>query len=80
MEEMAVSEFNAKCLSVIDRVSKSKISVLITRRGKPVAELVPASPQLNRKQWLGSMKDSFEIVGNILEPVIDLHDFEAYRD
>jgi len=28
---------------------------------------------------LGSMKDTFEIVGDIMEPVIDLNEFEAYR-
>jgi hypothetical protein len=29
---------------------------------------------------LGSMKDVIAIQGDVVSPVIDLHDFEAYRD
>lgn len=80
MGKIAISEFKAKCLAVIDEVNKTKKSVVITRRGEPIAELVPAAPKVKRKEWLGSMKDTFEIVGDITEPVIDLNEFEAYRD
>jgi prevent-host-death family protein len=80
MGKIAISEFKAKCLAVIDEVNKTKKSVIITRRGQPIAELIPAAAKVKRKEWLGSMKDTFEIVGDIMEPVIDLNELEAYRD
>src|SRR5258707_61550 len=79
MGKIAISEFKAKCLAVIDEVNKTKKSVIITRRGQPIAELIPAADQGKRKEWLGSMKDTFEIVRDIMQPVVDLNEVEAYR-
>ena len=80
MQEIAISEFKAKCLAVLDRVEKTKVPIRITRHGKPVAEVVPANPVVDRSAWIGSMKDSMEILGDIISPVIDLDEFEANRD
>lgn len=41
MKTMSISEFKARALEVIDRVAKSKEPLTITKRGKPVAEVVP---------------------------------------
>ena len=66
MEEMAISEFKAKCLAVLERVRLTRTPVLVTRFGKPVAEVVPPSrPQ----HWMGSMRSSGRIVGDIVSPV-----------
>ncbi len=46
MGKIAISEFKAKCLAVIDEVNKTKKSVIITRRGKPIAELIPAAAKV----------------------------------
>ena len=35
------SEFKAKCLAVLDEVERTRRSVVITKRGRPVAELIP---------------------------------------
>jgi len=45
MKEVAISEFKAKCLSLLEQVQKTKKPILVTRFGKPIAEVVPASPQ-----------------------------------
>src|SRR5438552_8907195 len=42
---MGAGEFKAECLAIMDHVSKTGESVLITKRGKPVAKLVPAKKQ-----------------------------------
>ena len=42
MKEMAAGEFKAKCLMIMDQVQKTGEPVLITKRGKAVAKLVPA--------------------------------------
>jgi len=79
MQEVAISVFKAKCLAILEQVQKTKKPIRITRRGKPIAEVVPASPA-NKKSWLGCMKGTAEIRGDIISPVIDLDDIEALRD
>ena len=39
--------FKAKCLSILDRVKKTRRRVIITKRGKPVAQLSPLDDEQN---------------------------------
>jgi len=80
MKEVAISEFKAKCLSMLEEVEKTKQPLRITRFGKPIAEVLPPSPGKSKGDWFGSMADSLEIKGDIVSPVIDLDDIEALRD
>jgi prevent-host-death family protein len=61
------SEFKAKCLAVIDEVERTRQPVVITKRGKPVAELVPHMPP--SRGLLGILKGRMEIVGDIISPI-----------
>lgn len=79
MKEVAISEFKAKCLAIVDQVQKTKRPILITRRGKPVAEVVPATPT-RPKDLFGFMKGSVEILGDIVSPANDPEDWEVLRD
>ena len=79
MNDVSISEFKAKCLGLIERVHKTRQPLRITRHGRPVAEVIPAGPDRKRK-FLGDMIGTAEIVGDIVSPVIDLDDIEAYRD
>ncbi|HEV2961875.1 MAG TPA: type II toxin-antitoxin system Phd/YefM family antitoxin [Candidatus Angelobacter sp.] len=79
MQEIAISEFKAKCLALIEEVNKTKQPIRITRHGKPIAEVVPSSPERKRRK-LGSMSGTVKILGNIVSPVVDLDEFEANRD
>lgn len=80
MEEISISEFKAKCLSILERVRKTRKPVRITRFGKPVAEVVAPSPVKNRGEWLGRMKGTATIVGDIVKPASDPLDWEVLRD
>jgi prevent-host-death family protein len=80
MDEIAISEFKAKCLAVLERVRKTKTPVLITRHGVPVAEIIPPSSVKERSAWIGSMKDSVEILGDIISPANEESEWEALRD
>jgi len=42
MKKMAAGSFKARCLAVMDEVQAKRETVVITKRGKPVAKLVPA--------------------------------------
>ena len=79
MQDISISEFKAKCLGLVEQVHKTRQPLRITRHGRPVAELIPAGPDRKRK-FLGGMVGTGKIVGDIMSPVIDLNDFEAYRD
>ncbi len=79
MRTVAISEFKAKCLALLEQVQKTRKPIRITRFGKPVAEVVPASADAPA-EWMGSMKDSIEILGDIVAPVSDESEWEALRD
>lgn len=80
MQEIAISEFKAKCLSILEEVEKTKLPIRITRHGKPVAEVIPSKPVMDRAAWIGSMKDSMEILGDIISPASDEDEWEVLRD
>ena len=80
MEEIAISEFKAKCLALLEQVRKTKKPIRVPRFGKPVAEVVPPSPAAEPADWLGSLADTMEITGDIVSPVIEEGDWEALRD
>ena len=40
MQEVAISEFKAKCLAMLEQVSKTKKPIRVTRFGKPIADVV----------------------------------------
>jgi prevent-host-death family protein len=79
MEEIAISEFKAKCLALLEHVRKTKKPLRVTRFGEPVADVVPAVPSSKRTEWLGSMEDAMEITGDIVSPVIEETDWEALQ-
>jgi prevent-host-death family protein len=80
MQEVAISEFKAKCLALLEQVRVTKRPLRVTRYGKPVAEVIPASQAVEQKDWMGSLADTTEILGDIISPVIEETDWEALRD
>lgn len=73
-------EFKAKCLQLMDQVQKHHSAIIITKRGKPVAQLVPFEPRKSprRKALFGYMKGSIEIIGDIISPLDE--SWEAEKD
>lgn len=80
MKEVAISEFKAKCLALLEEVRLTKKPILVTRFGKPVAEVIPASNVQDRASWIGSMKGSFQILGDIVSPANEEDEWEVLRD
>ena len=79
IQEVAISEFKAKCLALLEEVDKTKVSLRVTRRGRPIAEVIPTSPNMEERNWLGLMSDSMEITGDVVSPVIDIQEIEALK-
>jgi prevent-host-death family protein len=80
VEEIAISEFKAKCLALLEQVRKTRKPIRVTRFGKPVADVVPPAPCPQKANWLGSLTDTMEITGDIVSPIIEETDWEALRD
>jgi prevent-host-death family protein len=41
MKTMAISEFKTHALKIIDQLSKNHETIIVTKRGKPLAKLLP---------------------------------------
>ncbi len=70
METVSVSEFKATCLERLARVHRTGQPILITKRGKPLAQ-VTAPPGGSKGNWLGCMKGTVKIRGDIVAPALD---------
>lgn len=68
MQTIRASEFKAKCLALMDQVARTGEPILITKNGKPVAELVPTAG-LRPDSPFGLHKGLIEIKGDILSPI-----------
>ena len=79
MESIAISEFKATCLAVLERVRRTQKPVLVTRFGQPVAEVVPPSVPPRPRSWMGAMAGTGRIVGDIVSPIGKKGDWEAGR-
>ncbi|MGH9482209.1 MAG: type II toxin-antitoxin system Phd/YefM family antitoxin [Terriglobales bacterium] len=79
MEQIPISKFKATCLAVLENVRKSGHSVLVTRYGRPVAEISPPRPARAPRREAGRMAHTARIVGDIVGPVTDEADWDALR-
>jgi prevent-host-death family protein len=67
MRTIKASEFKAKCLQLMDEVAATGEPLVITKNGKPVAQLEPV-PRARKSIW-GLHKGQVEILGDIIEPI-----------
>ena len=74
MESLTVSKFKATCLAVVEQVAKSKKRVIITKRGRPIAEVIPYEAETSTVP----LKDTVAFMGDIVSPVA-AEDWEALQ-
>jgi prevent-host-death family protein len=67
VREIPAGEFKAKCLAIMDEVQQRGGAYVITKRGVPVAKLVPA--RIERRPLLGSMKGTVVTRGDLVTPL-----------
>jgi prevent-host-death family protein len=77
MKTMGAGEFKAKCLKVMDRVRTTREPVIITKKGHPVAKLVPVEP--TAEDFLGCLAGVMEIVGDVESPLEPPEAWEVLR-
>jgi prevent-host-death family protein len=68
MPTIQASEFKAKCLALMDQVARTGQTIVVTKNGKPVAELRPHRPP-RAKSLIGLHKGQIGIRGDIVSPI-----------
>ncbi len=63
MKEISAALFKAQCLNLMEDVRSTKRPLVITKRGKPVARLVPIEEA--KDDFIGRLKGVFEVVGDL---------------
>jgi prevent-host-death family protein len=66
--------FKARCLKLLDEVAEKRHTLVVTKRGRPVARV---SPVPEEGDFVGSMRETGEILGDIISP-LDV-EWEAMR-
>lgn len=69
MREIEIFEFRTNCVSWLEEVSKTRTALRVTRHGKPLVDVIPATTE-EAGSWIGSMTGTLKITGDIVSPVI----------
>jgi prevent-host-death family protein len=77
MKTIAAGKFKAQCLTLMDDVRKNREPIVITKRGKAVAKLVPA--ENDEQEFLGRLEGIIRIVGDIESPIVPLEDWDCLK-
>jgi prevent-host-death family protein len=76
MRRLSASEFKAKCLALLDEVRETGEALVITKRGAPVARLVPVTDDESDYPQAG-LAGTVETVGDVVSPVLPSDAWEA---
>ncbi len=67
MKTVKASEFKAKCLKLVDQVAETGETLVITKNGRPVAQLAPVASKPST--LFGLHKGQIRIKGDIVAPL-----------
>ena len=73
-------EFKAKCLKLMDEIAREGGELVITKRGKPVARLLPPEPKAPKESLFGFMAGTARIHGDIVESLNEEWDADKEWD
>ena len=77
MRSIPAARFKARCLKIMDEVRNRRETVLITKKGKPVARLVPVEESI--RDVFGCLTEELEIRGDITAPVVAASAWDSSR-
>ncbi len=67
MNSLLISEFKARCIEILNAVHDSGEPMIVTRRGKPLAKIVPLSEPAGKKpRRLGALAGEAKVRGDIV--------------
>lgn len=65
--DIPAAQFKAECLKLMDQVEKSRQPVIITKHGRPVAQLAPVPA--SSASLFGYMKNTMRLNGDLQAPL-----------
>ena len=75
MAKIRATEFKARCLELMDRVAERRETYVITKRGRPVAKLVPFT-ETARPSFFGALKGSVLKYDRPFDPIDGEYDID----
>ncbi len=53
---VAATEFKERCLALLDQVDRDRVPIVVTKRGRPVARIVPVQDVITGRPTMGSVR------------------------
>jgi len=79
VETVTISKFKATCLALLNKVKRTGEPILVTRKGEPIAQVIPPPPPEKPQAWVGSFHSTGKIVGDVMAPASEGRDWEVLR-
>jgi prevent-host-death family protein len=77
MKSYPIGQFKARCLRLMEEVRTKREPILITKRGRPLARVVPTADE--PRDVFGCLADVLEIVGDVESPVVEPRKWSALK-
>ncbi len=79
MKTVPAGEFKQTCLRLLDEVGESGEPIVITKRGKAVAQLTQVH-SARSEDWIGTMRNRGEIRDDLIAPAVEPGEWHAMRE
>jgi len=80
MDSIPISRFKATCLALLEQVRRTGRPLVVTKRGVPIAQIVPPPSDRRAKSTYGAMKGTIEILGDIVGPSSSIDEWTVDAD
>jgi prevent-host-death family protein len=78
MKSIAITEFKAHCLALLEDIARTGEPLLVTKRGKPLARVVP-SVDAGSLYPQDSLAGTVTILGDVVGPILPASAWSAMR-
>jgi prevent-host-death family protein len=79
IEKVPISKFKATCLALLDRIKRTGQPILVTRKGEPIAQIIPPPAPKRPGSWVGSFASRGKIVGDIIAPAVEQGEWDVLQ-
>jgi prevent-host-death family protein len=78
-DRISISRFKATCLAELERVRRTGRPLLVTKRGEPIAEIVPPTGGESAGSWLGAMRGTATFADDLIASAATPEEWDAER-
>lgn len=79
MRTVAISEFKATCLALLEEVRTTGEPLVVTKRGVPIARIEPPTHVDVPRRKLGCMSGRGAVLGDLVAPVSSIDEWDAWQ-